>query len=78
MSDVASQHDGGLQGFKQCGLFIKPNYPHLTASPDGLFYCRCHGLLIIEAKGPYSVRNDNLRQHMTMSTSLKVLMINLT
>ena len=26
MSDVASQHDGGLQGFKQCGLFIKPNY----------------------------------------------------
>ena len=27
MSDVASQHDGGPQGFKQCGLFIKPDYP---------------------------------------------------
>ena len=36
MSDVASQHDGGLQGFKQCGLFIKPDYPYLAASPDGL------------------------------------------
>lgn len=60
MSDVASQHDGGLQGFKQCGLFIQPDYPYLAASPDGLFYCRCHGLSIIEAKCPYSVRNDNL------------------
>ena len=60
MSDVASQHDGGLQGFKQCGLFIKPDYPYLAASPDGLFYCRCHGLSIIEAKCPYAVRNDNI------------------
>ena len=44
MSDVASQHDGGLQGFKQCGLFIKPDYPYLAASPDGLFLCKCCSL----------------------------------
>ncbi|XP_078351998.1 uncharacterized protein LOC144636679 [Oculina patagonica] len=70
MSHVASQHDGGLHGFNQCGLFIKPDYPYPAASPDGLFYCRsgalhghfcrCHGLSIIEAKCPYLVRNGNL------------------
>ena len=60
MSDVASQHDGGLQGFKQCGLFIKPDYPYLAASPDGLFLCKCCGLSIVEAKCPYSVRNENI------------------
>ena len=60
MSDIASQHDGGLQGFKQCGLFIKPDYPFLAASPDGLFICKCCGLATVEAKCPYSVRNDNI------------------
>ena len=60
MSDVASQHDGGLQGFKQCGLFIKPDYPCLTASPDGLFLCKCCGLSIVEAKCPYTVRNEHI------------------
>ena len=60
MSDVASQHDGSLQGFKQCGLFIKPDYPCLTASPDGLFLCKCCGLSIVEAKCPYTVRNEHI------------------
>ena len=60
MSDVASQHDGGLQGFKQCGLFIKPDYPYLVASPDGLFLCKCCGLSIVEAKCHYTVRNENI------------------
>ena len=60
MSDVASQHDGGLQGFKQCGLFIKPDYPCLTTSPDGLFLCKCCGLSIVEAKCPYTVRNEHI------------------
>ena len=57
MSDVASQHDGGLQGFKQCGLFIKPDYPYLAATPDGLFRCKCCGLSTVEAKCPYTVKN---------------------
>ena len=60
MSDIASQHDGGLQGFKQCALFIKPGYPFLAASPDGLFICKCCGLATVEAKCPYSVQNDNI------------------
>jgi len=60
MSDVASQHDGGLQGFKQCGLFIKPDYPYLAAPPDGLLLCKCCGLSIVEAKCPYGVRNENI------------------
>ena len=60
MSDVASQHDGGLQGFKQNGLFIKPDYPYLAASPDSLFLCKCCGLSTVEAKCPYTVRNNNI------------------
>ena len=60
MSDVASQHDSGLQGFKQCGLFMKSDYPYLAASPDGLFLCKCCGLSIVEAKCPYTVRNENI------------------
>ena len=60
LSDVASQHDGGLQGFKQCGLFIKPSYPYLAASPDGSFVCKCCCLSIVEAKCPYSRQNVNI------------------
>lgn len=60
MSDIASQHEDGLQGFQQCGLFIKPGYPYLAASPDGLFKCRCCGLATVEVKCPYSVRKENI------------------
>ena len=38
-----------------------PDYPYLAASPDGLFFCKCCGLSIVEAKCPYSVRNENIR-----------------
>ena len=60
MSDIASQHDGGLQGFEQCELFIKPDYPYLAASPDGLFLCKYCGLSIVETKCLYTVRNENI------------------
>ena len=60
MSDVASQHEGGLQGFQQCGLFVKPGYPYLAASPDGCFTCRCCGPATVEVKCPYSVRTENI------------------
>ena len=39
LSDAASKHGNGMNGFKQCGLFIKPDYTFLAASPDGLFVC---------------------------------------
>ena len=65
MSDVASQHQNGLEGFKQCGLFIKADYPYLAASPDGLFVCGCCTPATIEVKCPYSVRTENLHLHET-------------
>ena len=37
MSDIASQHEGGLVGFQRCGLYVK------AGSPDGLFMCKCCG-----------------------------------
>ena len=61
MSDVASQHDGGLQGFKKCGLFIKPDYPYLAASPDGLFLCKCcslHDRLFMRQAGQRDISRD--------------------
>ena len=60
MSDIASQHDSGLQGFQQCGLFVKPGHPYLAASPDGMFNCKCCGPATIEVKCPYSVRLENI------------------
>ena len=33
----ASQHEGGLHGFKECDLFFKSGYPYLAASTDVLF-----------------------------------------
>ena len=60
MAEIASQHEGGLDGFKECGLFIRPDYPYLAASPDGIFICKCCGPSTLEAKCPYSVRNENI------------------
>ena len=60
LSDVASQHANGMNGFKQCGLFIKPDYPFLAASPDGLFACDCCSSAIIEVKCPFSVKEENI------------------
>ena len=60
MSDVASQHEGGLQGFHECGLFVKPGYPYLAGSPDGLSRCKCCDPATIEVKCPYSVRTENV------------------
>ncbi len=32
LSDIASQHDGGIEGFRQCGLYVKCDHPYLAAS----------------------------------------------
>ncbi|XP_046864652.1 uncharacterized protein LOC124459175 [Xenia sp. Carnegie-2017] len=60
LSDVASQHDGGIEGFRQCGLYVKSDYPYLAASPDGLFSCKCCAPATVEVKCPYSVRYGNI------------------
>ena len=68
MSDVASQYEGGLHGFKECGLFVKHGYPYLAASPNGLLICKCCGLSTIKVKCPYSVRDgDILERHVYIS-----------
>jgi hypothetical protein len=62
LSDIASQHDGGIEGFRQCGLYVKCDHPYLAASPDGLFTCKCCDPATVEIKCPYSVRNDNIME----------------
>ena len=62
MSDIASQHEGGLVGFQRCGLYVKADYPYLAGSPDGLFMCKCCGPATVEIKCPYSVRNENIME----------------
>ena len=37
---------------------MKPGFPHLGDSPDGLISCDCCGSGLIEIKCPYKHRND--------------------
>ena len=62
MSDIASQHDGSLEGFRTCGLYTKGDYPYLAGSLDELFTCKCCTPATLEIKCPYSVRNDNIME----------------
>ena len=62
MSDIAPQHVGGMEGFRECGLFVKGDYPFLAGSPDGMFVCKCCSPAAIEAKCPYSVRFEDLHK----------------
>ena len=49
-----------MNGFKQCGLFVKHDYAFLAASPDGLFVCDCCSPAILEVKCPFSVKEENI------------------
>jgi hypothetical protein len=62
MADIASQHEGGLEGFRKCGLYVKADYPYLAGSPDGLFVCKCCSPATLEIKCPYSARNGNIME----------------
>lgn len=70
MSDIASQHEGGLVGFQRCGLYVKADYPYLAGSPDGLFMCKCCGPATVEIKCPYSVRNENIMERSLQASRL--------
>lgn len=65
LSDVASKHANAMNGFKQYGLFIKPDYAFLAASPDGLFVCYCCSPAILEVKCLFSVKEENIDQKPT-------------
>ena len=61
IKSFTSELEGGLDGFKECGLFIRPDYPYLAASPEGIFTCKSNGgSSTLEAKCPYSVRNGGI------------------
>ena len=62
LSDIASQHEGGLEDFRQCGFYVKGDQPYLAASPDSLLTCKCCGPATVEIKCPYSVRHDNIME----------------
>ena len=78
MSDVASQRDGGLQGFKECGLFIKRDYPTLLLHQMA---CFCANIATFQLLRPsalklYEMRIFMPRTHLTELTSLKISMEN--
>ena len=60
-------------GFKQCGLFVKPDYPYLAASADDLFFCKCCvQLLRPSVLTLYEMRISLSRTHLTEPTCLKL------
>ena len=61
-SGIAPQHVGGMEGFRECGLYVKGDFPFLAGSPDGMFTCNCCTPATIEVKCPYSVRYKDLHQ----------------
>ena len=78
MSDVASQHDGGLQGFRQCGLFIKPTTCTLLLHQMA---CFCTNVAVFQLLTPsvltlYEMRIFISRTHLTESNSLKISLEN--
>ena len=60
IKSFTSELEGGLDGFKECGLFIWPDYPYLAAISRGIFTCKSCGPSTLEAKCPYSVRNGGI------------------
>jgi putative phage-type endonuclease len=40
-----------------CGLVVRPDKPHLGASPDGIANCTCCGKATLEIKCPYKYRD---------------------
>ena len=43
--------------YQPAGLFINPDFPHLSASPDGLISCKCCGEGLLESNVPTSTDN---------------------
>ena len=63
MAEEATKHDGGLNNVRKCGLLVKTDEPFLGASPDGLFSCRCCGTAVLEAKCPYNIKDQNIKEN---------------
>jgi len=63
MAEEATKHEGGLNNVRKCGLLVKIDEPFLGASPDGLFSCKCCGTAVLEAKCPYNIKDQNIKEN---------------
>ena len=63
MAEEAIKHDGGLNNVRKCGLLVKIDEQFRGASPDGLFSCECCGTAVLEAKCPYSIKDQNIKEN---------------
>ena len=52
IKSFTSELEGGLDGFKECGLFIRPDYPYLAAISSGNFYLQELWSITIGGKVP--------------------------
>ena len=62
MAEEAVKHDGGLNNVRKCGLLMKIDEPFLVVSPDGLFSCKCCGIAVLEAKCPYCIKAQHIKE----------------
>ena len=51
------------------GLIVRPDLPHLGASPDALIKCDCHGEGVVEIKCPSSAASLTLKEYATLKSS---------
>ena len=63
MAEEAVKHDGGLNNVRKCGLLVKIDEPFLVVSPDGLFSCKCCGIAVLEAKCPYCIKDQHIKEN---------------
>ena len=76
MDDEIKQDESHF-GFtiNSAGLRINFEQPYLAASPDGIFYCQCHGDGVVEVKCPFKHR-DRLIKDAAMEDCQFCLQIN--
>lgn len=46
-----------------CGLILSNTYPHIGASPDGIWSCDCCGSGILEIKCPYNAKDKHISSY---------------
>ena len=57
---------------EKSGIFLEKTRSYITASPDGLTSCKCHGKSLIEIKCPFSIRDKKISKSVSDWEFLKV------
>lgn len=73
--EICRQKHSGLK-VETCGLFVRTEYPHLGASPDGTVTCDCCGIGCIEIKCPNTFCNQSLHNHSCYTSKENQLQLN--